>query len=90
MDGFIAFFEKVIPEAGISKRYIFPKSSLELPGFSRPTKEWDLLVVKDNKLAVAIEAKSQVGPSFGGKASTDRTEQTYEEVLASSFATPNS
>ncbi len=80
MDGFIAFFEKVILEAGISKRYIFPKSSLELPGFFRPTKEWDLLVVKDNKLAVAIEAKSQVGPSFGNNFN-NRTEEAMGSAL---------
>jgi hypothetical protein len=27
--------------------------------------EWDLLVVRDGMLLVAIEAKSQVGQSFG-------------------------
>ncbi|MCH7873069.1 MAG: restriction endonuclease, partial [Planctomycetes bacterium] len=36
-----------------------------LPGFFRPTKDWDLLVVVEGHLLVSIEFKSQVGPSFG-------------------------
>jgi hypothetical protein len=37
----------------------------ELPGWFRPEKDWDLLVVVDKCLVAAIEFKSQVGPSFG-------------------------
>ena len=65
MDGFIDLFTWLIAEVGISERYIFRGKNVELPGFFRPTKEWDLLVVRENMLLVAIEAKSQVGPSFG-------------------------
>jgi hypothetical protein len=36
-----------------------------LPGFFRPTKLWDLLVLHQGHLIAAIELKSQVGPSFG-------------------------
>lgn len=35
--------------------------NLKLPGFFRPTKDWDLLVVEKNVLAAAIEFKSQMG-----------------------------
>jgi hypothetical protein len=65
MDGFIDLFTELITDAGISKRYIFRSKDVELPGFFRPTKEWDLLVIRENTLLVAIEVKSQVGPSFG-------------------------
>jgi hypothetical protein len=65
MDGFIELFQNLVVAAGLSKECIFRKRSVELPGFFRPTKEWDLLVVKDGALVAAIEAKSQVGPSFG-------------------------
>lgn len=65
MDGFIDLFTRLIVDVGISERYIFRGKNVELPGFFRPTKEWDLLVVRENMLLVAIEAKSQVGPSFG-------------------------
>jgi hypothetical protein len=36
-----------------------------LPGFFRPTKLWDLLVINHGRLVAALELKSQVGPSFG-------------------------
>ena len=65
MDGFIDLFTEIIINAGISEQYVFRKKSVELPGYFRPTKEWDLLVVRDQMLIAAIEAKSQVGPSFG-------------------------
>lgn len=47
---------------------------LTLPGFFRPTKLWDLLVVKDGHLIAALELKSQVGPSFGNNFN-NRTEE---------------
>ncbi len=65
MDGFIDLFTELIIAAGVPEHYIFRKRAVELPGFFRPTKEWDLLVVRDGTLLAAIEAKSQVGPSFG-------------------------
>ncbi len=40
-------------------------AGVELPGYFRPTKKWDVIVVRDGKLCAAIEMKSQVGPSFG-------------------------
>ncbi|MDP8315586.1 MAG: PaeR7I family type II restriction endonuclease [Candidatus Celaenobacter antarcticus] len=80
MDGFIDLFKKLIKDTGIDSKYIFEKKALELPGFFRPTKEWDLLVVKDNKLIAAIEAKSQVGPSFGNNFN-NRTEEAMGSAL---------
>ncbi|RME61475.1 restriction endonuclease [Candidatus Parcubacteria bacterium] len=80
MDGFIDLFSKLIVEFGIRPENIYYKSHLELPGFFRPTKEWDLLVVKDRNLVVAIEAKSQVGPSFGNNFN-NRTEEAMGSAL---------
>ncbi len=64
MDGFIDLFHRVVVETGLDEQFVFRKRALELPGYFRPTKEWDLLVVKDGLLIVALEAKSQAGPSF--------------------------
>lgn len=80
MNGFIKLFTKLIIEAGMKEKYIFYKRHLELPGFFRPTKEWDLLVVKDGHLVAAIEAKSQVGPSFGNNFN-NRTEEAMGSAL---------
>ncbi len=80
MDGFVDLFSQVIIETGIDERYVFRKKALELPGYFRPTKEWDLLVVKDDLLIIALEAKSQVGPSFGNNFN-NRTEEAMGSAL---------
>lgn len=80
MDGFIRLFTEVIVHASMDERYIFRKRQVELPGFFRPTKEWDLLVVKNGHLIAAIEAKSQVGPSFGNNFN-NRTEEAMGSAL---------
>jgi hypothetical protein len=41
------------------------KTSIELPGYYRPAKKWDLVVANSSCLVAAIEFKSQSGPSFG-------------------------
>jgi hypothetical protein len=80
MDGFIDFITKLIVEAGAEESNIFHNRHLELPGFFRPTKEWDLLLVKDGQLILALEAKSQVGPSFGNNFN-NRTEEAMGSAL---------
>ena len=80
MDGFIDLFTELIVHAGIPERFVFRKKAVELPGFFRPTKEWDLLVVREKTLLVAVEAKSQVGPSFGNNFN-NRTEEAMGSAL---------
>src|SRR5207247_8442370 len=65
MDGFIELLTKLVIEAGIDRSHIYYRDSLELPGYFRPSKRWDFLVVVENQLIAALEAKSQVGPSCG-------------------------
>ena len=57
MDGFINLFTEILQQAGVDKAHIFQKKRLELPGFFRPTKEWDLLVVREDQLVIALETK---------------------------------
>jgi hypothetical protein len=80
MDGFIDLFTELLKQAGIAERFIFRKKAVELPGFFRPTKKWDLLVVKEQTLIAAIEAKSQGGPSFGNNFN-NRTEEAMGSAL---------
>jgi hypothetical protein len=80
MDGFIEIFTKLVIEAGIDRSHIFYKESLELPGYFRPTKKWDFLVVVKGQLIAALEAKSQVGPSFGNNFN-NRTEEAMGSAL---------
>ena len=65
-DGFVQLIAAIIHDAGLRKATIHTteKTPRTLPGFFRPTKEWDLVVVSGSSLVAAVEVKSQVG-SFG-------------------------
>ena len=65
MDAIAMLLEEVFLEAGFPPESISRASRLELPGYYRAEKKWDLVVVHEDQLAAAIELKSQVGPSFG-------------------------
>jgi hypothetical protein len=80
MNGLIQLLSEIILESGIPQDCIYYKQFLQLPGFFRPTKEWDLLVVKSGQLLLALEAKSQIGPSFGNNFN-NRTEEAMGSAL---------
>jgi Restriction endonuclease XhoI len=69
-----ALLTDVLLHAGLSRSHIRARTALELPGYYRPEKKWDLLVVADSQLLLAVEFKSQVGPSFGNNFN-NRTEE---------------
>lgn len=75
MDGFIALVLDIVHANGLAHAEIHLKRALlTLPGYFRPTKLWDLLVIHKGELIAAIELKSQVGPSFGNNFN-NRTEE---------------
>ena len=51
--------------AGFTTESVRRKTGIELPGYYRPAKKWDIVVIEEGYLVAAIEFKSQVGPSFG-------------------------
>lgn len=65
-DGFVKLIEKIVRDAGLPGINIHTNSKTvrTLPGYYRPTKEWDVVVLSGNDLVAAVEVKSQVG-SFG-------------------------
>ena len=64
MDGFADLMTRVTVDAHIPREFIFTSSN-ELPGYFRPNKRWDFVVVSPKKHLIAcIEFKSHVG-SFG-------------------------
>ena len=78
-DGFLKLLSKVAIDAGIPKECIYLKAN-QLPGYFRPTKEWDFLIIAPNsKLIVVIELKSQVG-SFGNNFN-NRTEEALGSAV---------
>lgn len=73
MNGFIDLVRELLCESGLPQAHVFCERYVELPGWYRPEKKWDLLIVSDGKLLAAIEFKSQVG-SFGNNYN-NRTEE---------------
>lgn len=81
MDGFALTITNLLLEAGVSQESIHVKRSLTvLPGFFRPTKTYDFLVISDGQFKAAIELKSQVGPSFGNNFN-NRAEEAMGSAL---------
>ena len=75
MDGFVALVLDIVHANGLAHAQIHQKRAvLTLPGYFRPTKLWDLLVIHKGELIAALELKSQVGPSFGNNFN-NRTEE---------------
>lgn len=64
LNGFIDLLASILENAGLPEHTIHTRQTV-LPGYFRPTKEWDLVVVVDGQLLATIEFKSHVGPSFG-------------------------
>ena len=66
IDGFIALMKELLYESGLKDaEIVVARKSAILPGYFRPTKQWDLLALSGKNLIGIIEFKSQVGPSFG-------------------------
>lgn len=79
LDGFVTLCRDLMIEAGLSKASVHWNNKLELPGYYRPEKCWDLIVVVDGRLLAIIEFKAQVGPSFGNNFN-NRTEEALGNV----------
>lgn len=55
----------ILCDAGLKSLDVRTRTSLELPGYFRATKKWDLIVVSEGQLVLAMEFKSQAGKSIG-------------------------
>lgn len=74
MDGFVELVRDFLVDCGIDQSNIFCNKAVELPGWFRAEKKWDLLVVVKGQLIATMEFKSQVG-SFGNNFN-NRTEES--------------
>lgn len=73
MDGFVSLVREYLCENGLPKTHVYCETRIELPGWYRPEKKWDLLVVENGQFLAGVEFKSQVG-SFGNNYN-NRTEE---------------
>jgi hypothetical protein len=77
LDAFIELLSWVVHNNGLPKAVVITGRQAKLPGFFRPTKSWDVVIINQDKLIATIELKS-IADSFG-KNINNRT----EEVLGS-------
>jgi hypothetical protein len=73
LNGVLKLLVELVRSVGYSEDEIRLGAGMELPGYFRPQKRWDMIVVRDGRLIAAIELKSQVG-SFGNNFN-NRTEE---------------
>lgn len=68
LDGFVTLLRNLLVESGLPDAAILrQRSKVVLPGFFRPTKQWDLLIIVNGMLLGTLELKAHVG-SFGNNA----------------------
>jgi hypothetical protein len=63
-----------LPSASVNVR------ETTLPGYFRPTKEWDMVIFDSGVLVASIEFKSHIGPSFG-----NNFNNRVEEALGTAY-----
>lgn len=81
MHGFAETIRELLIQVGVNSSDVYTsRRNVDLPGFYRPTKDWDIVVKTEDKLLAAIELKSQVGPSFG-----DNFNNRSEEAIGSAI-----
>jgi hypothetical protein len=79
LDGFIQLLAKVSKDLGVPEDCIYSRGN-NLPGFFRPSKDWDFLIITPSKhLVTVVEFKSQVG-SFGNNFN-NRTEEALGSAV---------
>ena len=79
MNGFVNLVRDLLCENGLPKAHVYCEKHIEIPGWYRPEKKWDLLVVADGQLLAGIEFKSQVR-SFGNNYN-NRTEEAIGSAV---------
>jgi len=77
-DSLTRVLRQIIVSSGIPDKDIHTDVTV-VPGFYRPSKEWDLVVVANGILLAVVECKAHIGPSFG-----NNYNNRVEEALGSS------
>lgn len=74
LNGFLALMQSLVRANGLHEAEIHvDKGLVVLPGYFRPNKQWDVVVMRGHRLVAALEFKSQVG-SYGNNYN-NRTEE---------------
>lgn len=77
LDAFVELLTWIVHRNGLPSATVITGRRAQLPGFFRPTKSWDVVIINNSKLIAAIELKS-VADSFG-----NNFNNRSEEVIGS-------
>jgi len=61
MDDFARAIKGIFEAEGIRREFVQIGHRLTIPGYFRPTKDWDVVVCNGSELGAVVELKSQVG-----------------------------
>ncbi len=85
MDEIADLIAKDVVDMGIPQESIYyKKKNVEIPGWFRATKQWDILAFVDDQLVTSIELKSISG-SYGNNLN-NRTEEALGEAIDAKYA----
>ncbi|MEN8263193.1 MAG: PaeR7I family type II restriction endonuclease [Nitrospirota bacterium] len=73
LDAFVELLTWVVHNNGLPDAIVITGQQAQLPGFFRPTKSWDIVIINHGTLIAAIELKS-IADSFG-KNANNRNEE---------------
>lgn len=73
LDAFTDLLTWIVHSHGLPQAKLLTGRQAQVPGYFRPTKSWDILIMNDNTLIAAIELKS-IADSFG-KNANNRNEE---------------
>lgn len=79
LDAVASIIVQFICAAGIDRGNIYFNSRVEVPGFYRPQKKWDVVVVQNDELVAVVELKSILN-SFGNNLN-NRTEEAIGNAV---------
>lgn len=80
LDALTELIRDAFIEQGFSSDAVRYRTGIEIPGYYRATKKWDLVVVDRQRLVAAVELKSHIGPSFGNNFN-NRTEEALGNAV---------
>lgn len=85
MDEIASLISKALIKMGVDEKSIhYNKKDVEIPGWFRATKQWDILAFKGDQLITGIELKSISG-SYGNNLN-NRTEEAIGEAIDAKYA----
>lgn len=79
MDGFVSLVRDYLCENGLARADVHCKKGLELPGWYRPEKKWDLLVISDGNCWLA--SNSSLKLDLSGTITTTARKRRLEAPL---------